>query len=28
LDHTPREHIDLDEYHRAIAVLRRVLMEL
>jgi [amino group carrier protein]-lysine/ornithine hydrolase len=28
LDHTPREHIDLDEYHRAIAVLRRVLVEL
>lgn len=28
LDHTPREHVDLDEYHRAIAVLRRVLIEL
>jgi len=28
LDHTPREHIDLDEYHCAIAVLRRVLVEL
>lgn len=28
LDHTPREHIDLDEYHRAIEVLRRVLIEL
>ncbi len=26
--HTPREHIDLDEYHCAIAVLRRVLVEL
>ncbi len=25
LDHTPNEHIDLDEYHRAIAVLTRVL---
>jgi [amino group carrier protein]-lysine/ornithine hydrolase len=25
LDHTPHEHIDLDEYHRAIAVLTRVL---
>ena len=25
LDHTPHEHIDLDEYHRAIAILTRVL---
>jgi len=25
LDHTPHEHIDLDEYHRAIEVLTRVL---
>lgn len=28
LDHTPREHIDLDEYHKAIAVLTRVLQTL
>ena len=28
LDHTPQEHIDLDEYHRAIAVLARVLEQL
>jgi LysW-gamma-L-lysine carboxypeptidase len=28
LDHTPREHIDLDEYHRAIAVLEHVLHDL
>ena len=28
LDHTPREHIDLDEYHRAIAILEKVLIEL
>lgn len=28
LDHTPGEHIDLDEYHRAIAVLARVLAHL
>jgi [amino group carrier protein]-lysine/ornithine hydrolase len=28
LDHTPHEHIDLDEYHRAIAVLESVLIEL
>jgi len=27
LDHTPNEHIDLEEYHRAIAVLARVLTE-
>jgi [amino group carrier protein]-lysine/ornithine hydrolase len=25
LDHTPNEHIELDEYHRAIAVLTRVI---
>lgn len=28
LDHTPDEHLDLDEYHRAIAVLSRVLESL
>jgi len=28
LDHTPHEHIDLAEYHRAIAVLTRVLSTL
>ena len=28
LDHTPREHIDLDEYHRAIQVLTCALQEL
>jgi LysW-gamma-L-lysine carboxypeptidase len=28
LDHTPHEHIDLDEYHRAIAVLTHVLQVL
>ncbi len=28
LDHTPREHIDLQEYHKGIAVLTRVLTEL
>ncbi len=28
LDHTPHEHIDLTEYHRAIAVLTRVLSTL
>lgn len=28
LDHTPREHIDLREYHKGIAVLTRVLREL
>ncbi len=28
LDHTPHEHIDLDEYHRAIAVLERVLIHI
>ncbi len=28
LDHTPHEHIDLDEYHRAIAVLTRMLLEI
>ncbi len=28
LDHTPREFIELQEYHRAIAVLTRVLQEL
>ncbi len=28
LDHTPHEHIDLDAYHRAIAVLTRVLSTL
>jgi LysW-gamma-L-lysine carboxypeptidase len=28
LDHTPHEHIDLDEYHRAIDVLTQVLREL
>ncbi|MGC9522561.1 MAG: [LysW]-lysine hydrolase [Anaerolineae bacterium] len=28
LDHTPHEHIDLDEYHRAIAVLTRALVEI
>jgi LysW-gamma-L-lysine carboxypeptidase len=28
LDHTPREHIDLHEYHRAIAVLTRVIADL
>jgi LysW-gamma-L-lysine carboxypeptidase len=28
LDHTPHEHIDLGEYHRAIAVLTRVLADL
>ncbi len=28
LDHTPREHIDLREYHKGIAVLTRVLEEL
>jgi len=27
LDHTPHEHINLEEYHRAIAVLARVLTE-
>ena len=27
LDHTPHEHIDLDEYHKAIAVLTHVLEE-
>lgn len=27
LDHTPHEHIDLNDYHRAIAVLARVLKE-
>jgi LysW-gamma-L-lysine carboxypeptidase len=28
LDHTPNEHIDLDEYHRSIAVLTQVLQQL
>ena len=28
LDHTPREHIDLTEYHRAIDVLVHVLRDL
>jgi LysW-gamma-L-lysine carboxypeptidase len=28
LDHTPNEHVSLEEYHRAIAVLTRVLAEL
>lgn len=28
LDHTPNEHLDLDEYRRAIAVLTRVLLTL
>jgi len=28
LDHTPGEHIDLDEYHRSIAVLIQVLQQL
>jgi LysW-gamma-L-lysine carboxypeptidase len=28
LDHTPHEHVDLDEYHRAIAVLEDVLADL
>lgn len=28
LDHTPQEHVDLREYHQAIAVLTRVLAEL
>ena len=27
LDHTPREHIDLNDYHKGIAVLTRVLKE-
>jgi LysW-gamma-L-lysine carboxypeptidase len=28
LDHTPDEHLNLDEYHRAIEVLARVLRDL
>jgi len=28
LDHTPHEHLDLNEYHRAITVLARVLQDL
>ncbi len=28
LDHTPHEHLDLDEYERAVQVLRRVLLTL
>ncbi|MDF1513629.1 MAG: [LysW]-lysine hydrolase [Anaerolineae bacterium] len=27
LDHTPNEHIDLDEYHKAVSVLSKVIIE-